>query len=220
MRKRKSGMSYAHVTAYARGSGVKKKEFKGTPAYLGERPSPSEVLRAGYGVGARVELIAKQTGFGGNEMDPKFAHPIGSVGTITDHFGADPVVRWDSDPNSNQVVEARKLRVFGKLSSKKGIIASVPYSKLEEFTGPGYHSFHVYEDGNRITLARTEPVFDDVGYEVGDVTYSLVGKKHGTHVDFDTPKMDLSRVPRPQRWVIRNYWESQDPKEMFEGAWE
>jgi len=220
IRLRRGGKSHGMVRSYVRGKGSYEpaKPRKGTPAYLSDHPSPSEVIRAGYGVGARVKLVAPQTGWNGQPLDPMFSHPVGSKGRITGHFNANPVVHWDSEArkDSGQVVEANKLMVIGKPSGKKEVIGRASYAKIQrELSGNEY-----YEEGGKVTIMKTEPVFDDVGYIVGDVTYSLVGRKHGDHVDFDTPKIDLSSVPRRQRYMVREYWESQDPKDMFGDVFE
>jgi hypothetical protein len=216
VRKRKNGSSYSNVRQHVRGSGVaKKKSLRGTPAYLSERPSPSEVLRAGYGVNSRVQLIAPQTGWNDQPMDPKFAHPIGSLGTIKGHFGSDPIVKWDSDAyEGGQVVDPKKLRVIGKTSGKKEVLATASYEKIKNEAG-GIGGYYFWEDRGKVGISRTKPVFNEYGMEVGDVTYELIGRKHGDHIDFDTPKLDLSRVPRPQRYMVREAWEQEPPDIEF-----
>lgn len=221
IRKRRNGKSYSQVHSHARGSGLPSpKKIKGTSAYLSQ--SPSAVLRAGYGVGAGVELIAPQPNRFGGLIDPKFSHRVGSTGTITRHFGSDPVVQWDGEKpisgSGGQVVPANVLKVIGKASRKKKIIAIGGYDKIRKFAADYAYGF--YEKGNKVTVNKIEPVMDDAGFIVGDVEYQLIGTKHGDHIDFDTPKLVQSSVPRSLRSVYREYFESTDPKDHFGGMFE
>jgi hypothetical protein len=168
--------------------------------------SVSQLRRCGYGIGAVVQLKKPYINpLSGEDIGP----PVLSRGRVVGHFGAKPSIEWDRPGKYGkgpQVVDPHIIQVT-KPSSKPEILGNAPLSKVKEFT-------HDIED-SKVTVYRTEPVMDDVGYIVGDVTYELRGKIKDGHVEFTSSRINMNAVPRNQRWMQRQYFESQAIDDLF-----
>lgn len=172
--------------------------------------SVTQLRRCGYGVDAVVLLKKPNVNISGEYIGP----PIGTRGVVVSTFGASPVIKWDRPGKYGagpQVVEPEFLMVT-KRSAKPEIIATVSLAKLKRFQ-ENYRTVDI-KDSN-VLVWQNEVVFDDVGYEVGDVSYELRGKLKGDKVEFTSTRVDMSSVPRRQRWAIRSAFDSHDPKEYF-----
>jgi len=102
--------------------------------------------------------------------DEDIGPPVGTRGHVVDAFGSKPTIKWDRPGKYGkgpQVVEPDVLHVT-KRSSKPSVIGIASLSKIKEFD-------HDISD-SKVKVWRTEPVMDDVGFIVGDVTYELRGK--------------------------------------------
>jgi hypothetical protein len=173
--------------------------------------SITQLRRCGYGVDAEVKLkkpfINK---FSGEDIGP----PVGTKGRVTGTFGSQPEVKWRKAGKYGegpQVVPPEFLGVV-KRSAKPEIIATISLEKLKKFKDD-YRTVEIKD--SKVLVWRNETVMDDSGYIVGDASYELRGKIKGDKVEFTSTRVDMSGVPRRQRYVIREYFESEDPKLMF-----
>ena len=168
--------------------------------------SVTQLRACGLGVGAVVQLVKPHINrFSGENIGP----PVGTRGHVVDAFGSKPTIEWDRPGKYGkgpQVVEPKFLNVTRR-SSKPSILGTASLSKVKEFN-------HDISD-SKVTIRRTEPVMDDVGYIVGDVSYELRGKIKDGKVEFTSSRVDMSSVPRRQRYVIRQNFESQATEDLF-----
>jgi len=179
----------------------------------------TEVRKAGMGVGSIVRLTRPMTNTRtGQLMDAKYAPKVGDTGKVIGHFGAEPVVQWEGK-KGGQVVNPNELDVIGKKSMKREIIASISRDKLEREAANWAYMLDI--TGNKVTLSHTQEVYSDMGYGVGDITYSLIGvlKRDGT-VDFVRTHLDTKGVPRRYASSYREMYDSQDPKDEFRAVFE
>jgi hypothetical protein len=177
--------------------------------------SVTQLRRCGYGVDAVVLLKKPNVNISGEHIGP----PIGTRGIVVSTFGARPVIKWDRPGKYGagpQVVEPEFLMVT-KRSAKPEVIATVPLARFKEFMehGQGERLYADVLKGSKVVVFRRETIYDDVGYDVGEVYYKLRGKIKGNKVEFTSTSVDTGGIPRRQRWSIRNDFDSHDPKMIF-----
>lgn len=177
--------------------------------------SVTDLRRAGFGVGAEVELTKPFINkFSGENIGPD----VGTKGVVKGTFGSKPTVRWDKAGkygNSDQVVDPEVLKVSGKRSMKRDILLSIPLSKLREHEAK-WATFTINEDGKTISITRIDSQFDENGFHEGYSEITLIGKvgKDG-NVNFDREKIRVGELPRSMRSSVKEYYGSQSPSDIF-----
>ena len=170
--------------------------------------SVTQLRRCGFGVDAEIKLKKQYINkFSGEDIGPA----VGTKGKVVGTFGSQPAIRWQKPGRYGagpQVVPPEFLKVV-KRSAKPEVIGTISLDKLKKSD----LTHHI--DDSKVTVRRTEPVFDDAGFIVGDASYELRGKLKDNKVEFISSRVDMSGVPRSHRYVIRQYFESQSPKDIF-----
>lgn len=172
--------------------------------------SVTQLRRCGFGVDAVVLLKKPNVNISGEYIGP----PIGTRGTVVSTFGARPVIRWDSPGKygqGEQVVEPEFLMVT-KRSAKPEIIATISLDKLKKFQAD-YRTVDI--KNSKVLVWKNETIYDEEGFEDGEVSYELRGRIKGDKVEFTSTRVDMGRVPRRERYGIRTQFESDDPKDYF-----
>ena len=173
--------------------------------------SVTQLRRCGYGVEAIVKLkkpfINKLSG---ENIGPA----VGAKGVVEGTFGSEPSVKWKVPGRYGtgpQVVPPEFLQVV-KRSSKPEIIAKVPLGRVKDFI-EGHRTGEI--KGSKVLLWKSESIYDDAGYVIGDVGLELRGTIRGDSVEFTSHRLDMSAVPRSERYMARQSFESNDPMDEF-----
>ena len=164
----------------------------------------TKLSKKGLGVGARVELKTDYVNrFSGEVLQKK-----GAKGTVVDRFGSSPTIMWDTVGTYGkgpQVVRDINALKVTKKSRKKAVELSTTLDEVERELGSQYEI-----KGNRITMWKYNSHYDEFGFHVGDYTIEAKGRlnKDGT-VDITSSRVLVGEIPRGDRPMIREYFESQ-----------
>jgi hypothetical protein len=173
--------------------------------------SITQLRRCGFGVRAEVKLKKPFINrFSGENIGP----PIGTKGIVVGVFGSQPEVKWMKPGRYGigpQVVPPEFLAVT-KHSGRPEIIATIPLERLKRFQGD-YRTAEIKD--SKVCVWKNESIYDDAGYIVGDASYELRGRIKGGNVEFTSTRVGMSGVPQRERWGVRNYFESANPKIIF-----
>lgn len=173
--------------------------------------SVTQLRRCGYGVDAVVKLKKSYINkLSGENIGPR----VGTKGKVTGSFGAQPTIKWVNPGKYGrgpQVVPTEFLRVTMR-SGKPVVIATISIEKLKKFKDE-YRTVDIKD--SKVLVWKNETIYDDGGFEDGDASYELRGKIKGDKVEFTSTRIDMSGVPHRHRWMIRNDFDSHDPKEYF-----
>jgi hypothetical protein len=200
---------------HRRGSGGKKSYSTKHTSEPKPIRTATQLRLSGLGVGAEVELTKPYINeYSGENIGPE----VGTKGVVVGIFGSKPTIKWDKPGkygNANQVVEPDVVKVSGKRSLKRDILASIPFKKLEELASK-WASFTIDEKGNQVSITRINEEHDENGYGSGDSEVTLIGTKDKDGmVNFDREKISVGNLPRSMRSMIREYYDSQSPSDIF-----
>ncbi len=173
----------------------------------------NKLTKMGLGVGATIELKADYV----NQFSGETLRRKGETGTVTDHFGTRPVVRFDKEGKygrAPQVVEDISIiKVVGK-SKQKAVQMKTSLEAIEEALK--YASFDMHRDGDKIELSKTQSHYGEYGYHEGYYEIRAKGtvRDQGL-VEITSSKILVGDIPKRDRPTLREHFESMPLEDHF-----